>query len=186
MTTTPTRRRFTVDEYHCMGDAGILREDERIELIEGDIVLMPPIGSDHMGGVNYLNQLLVLRLGDRAIVSVQNPVRLSSNTEPEPDFTVLKPRADFYRTAIPTAADVLLLIEIARSSLRYDQRIKLPLYAAAGIPEVWIAALPTSRILVHREPSATGYRSITEHQRGDTIAPLAFPDVSVTVDEILG
>jgi Uma2 family endonuclease len=186
MTTTPTRRRFTVDEYHCMEEAGILHEDDRIELIEGDILLMPPIGSDHVGGVNYLNQLLVRLLDDRAVVSVQNPVRLSSHTEPEPDFSVLRPRDDFYRTAIPTAEDVLLLIEIAHSSLSYDRRIKLPLYAAAGISEVWIVAIPTSRVLVHRDPSPTGYASITEHERGASLSPLAFPDISVSVDEILG
>jgi Uma2 family endonuclease len=117
------RRPLTVAEYHRMGEAGILTEDDRIELIEGELVAMSPIGSDHSGTVNTLNRLLVRAVGDRGVVAVQNPVVLDDRCEPQPDFSVLRPRADDYRGATPRPEDVLLIVEIANSSLNYDRAV---------------------------------------------------------------
>lgn len=181
---TLRRRRFTVDEYHRMARAGILHEDDRIELIEGELIEMAAIGSRHMACVIELNRRFVLGLMDRAIVSIQNPVRLSSRSEPEPDVVLLRPRTDGYREALPGPEDVLLLNEVSDTTLAYDRGTKLALYAAAGIPEVWIWDLKRRRVLVHREPAGRSYRSVAVVTRG-AIAPAAFPDVLIPVSEIL-
>jgi Uma2 family endonuclease len=178
------RHRFTIDEYHCMVPAGIFDEDSRVELIEGDIVEMSPIGGPHLWCVNRLTRLLVLLIGARAAVSIQNPIRLSQRSEPQPDVTVLRPR-DPADTSTPTAADVLLLIEVADSSLLYDRRRKLPLYARYGIAEVWIVNLRDNHIEVHRQPNATGYQERAVYERGGTLSPLTFPDIAIPCDEIL-
>jgi Uma2 family endonuclease len=136
-----TRRRFTVHDYHRMGEAGILHEDDRVELIEGEIVEMAAIGTRHFSCVNGLTRLLVRGVGDEAIVSVQNPVRLDEHNEPQPDLTVLRVRD--YRESLPVPEDVLLLIEVSDTTLRYDRGVKLPLYARAGIREVCILDLPS-------------------------------------------
>jgi Uma2 family endonuclease len=183
-TFTPRRRRFTVDEYHRMAKAGILHEDDRIELIEGELIEMAAIGSRHMACVIELNRRFVLGLVDRAVVSVQNPVRLSSHSEPEPDVVLLRPRADRYRDALPGPEDVLLLIEVSDTTLAYDRGIKLALYAAAGIPEVWIWDLKRRRVLVHRDPAGRSYRTVEIVERGE-IAPAAFPELLIPVTEIL-
>ncbi len=177
----PARRRFTADEYHRMGEAGILPPDERTELIEGEILLMPAIGSRHMACVNDFTRILVIRVGDRAIVSIQNPVRLSSGTEPQPDIVLLRPRPDRYVENLPGPDDVLLLVEVADTTFGYDRRRKLPLYAAAGIREVWIADLGRRRVLVHRSPEGDAYQRVTTVTRGGTLAPEAFPDITLTV-----
>ena len=148
------RRRFTVDEYHRMAEAGILGEDDRVELIEGEIVYMSPIGGRHIACVNDLNGLLVPREGEGAIVSIQNPVRLGDHVEPEPDVTVLRWREGYRAGEMPTAADVLLLIEVADSSLNYDRQVKLRLYARALIPEVWIVNLQDRSIELYTGPSS--------------------------------
>ena len=142
-TDTPTRRRFTVDEYCAMADAGILAEDERLELLDGEIFVMPPIGEPHEFGTDLFNRELTHRLYDRALVRVQNSIRLDDYGLPEPDIAVVRFRDDYHRNR-PTPADVLLVIEVADSSLRRDHELKLPHYAAAGIPEVWIVFSPTS------------------------------------------
>lgn len=182
----PERRRFTIDEYYRMGETGILREDERVELLEGDIICMSPIGGPHMACVNDMNRAFSRALGDRAIVSVQNPVRLSPYAEPVPDLTLLRPRPDGYRTGVPGPGDVLLLVEIADTTLRLDRDRKLPLYAAAGIPEVWIADPRGKRFLVHREPQAGIYQQAFMVERGGALSPAAFPDIAIDVAEILG
>ena len=152
MNDVPTRYRFTVKEYHRMGEAGILPEDTRIELIAGDIVVREPIGSYHAGTVNRLNRLWTSNLGERAVVQVQNPVELTEeDSEVQPDVTLLRPRADFYTRGHPTPADVLLLIEVADSSLARDRRVKMPLYARAGIREAWLVDLIGDRGEVHRD-----------------------------------
>jgi Uma2 family endonuclease len=133
------RRRFTVHDYHRMGEAGILHEDDRVELIEGELVEMTAIGTRHFSCVNRLNRLLVMHVGDDAIVSVQNPVRLNEYNEPQPDLTVIRPRD--YLESLPKPEDVLLLIEVSDTTLAYDRGVKLPLYARAGIREVWIVDL---------------------------------------------
>ncbi|MFN8558839.1 MAG: Uma2 family endonuclease [Dehalococcoidia bacterium] len=185
MTVTLTRRRFTVDEYHRMAEAGILHEDDRIELIDGDLIEMAAAGGRHIWCVIRLDRLFTRGLGDLAYVSVQNPVRLSPYGEPEPDIAVLRfdPAA---QGRVPEAGDVLLLIEVADTTLAYDTEVKAPRYAAAGIPELWIADLTNDCIRVYRDPSPDGYRTITVFERGAAVTPVMLPSVTVAVDEILG
>lgn len=152
------RRHFTVADYHRMGEAGILGEDERVELIEGEIIEMTPIGSPHGGRVNQLNRCLTQAVGESAVVAVQNPVLLGEHSEPEPDLALLRPRADFYTDSHPRASDVLLLIEVADSSLQTDRDIKVPLYARHGIPEVWIVAIGERQVLRFAEPVQGAYQ----------------------------
>src|SRR5436309_1828637 len=137
MAAKPTRRLFTVDEYYRMAKAGILNEDDRVELIEGEIIQLPPIGGPHGSIVIRLNWLFSDRLRGRAVISPQNPFRISARSEPLPDFQLLRPRADFYRRH-PEPPDVLLVVEVSDTTLAYDQRVKIPLYARSGVPEVWI------------------------------------------------
>jgi hypothetical protein len=178
------RRLFTREEYHRMGEVGILKRTDRVELIRGEIVEMSPIGRRHRAFVNNLNQLLVIRLVGRAIVSVQNAVALADNTEPEPDLAILRLRAVPYKEREPYADDALLLIEVADSSLAYDRSTKLRLYAAAGIPEYWVVDCIAERVEVHRTPDAGGYRDVS-HVSGDaTVTLQAFPDVALPLAEI--
>ena len=181
------RHRFTVEEYHKMAQVGILGEDDRVELIEGEIVEMPPIGSRHAACVNRLNRLLSAKVGGRAIVSVQNPIHLSERSEPQPDLALLKPRPDFYAAAHPRPEDVLLMIEVAEASVDYDREVKMPLYAQAGIPEVWLVDLQGEFIEVHRRPSARGYGEVRQARRGERLAPEALPDpkLELPVDDLL-
>jgi Uma2 family endonuclease len=180
-----SRRRFTVHDFHKMAEAGILHEDDRVELIEGEIVEMAAIGSRHFTCVNKLNHLLVRGVGDgEAIVSVQNPVRLDERNEPQPDLAVIRERD--YKRSLPGPEDVLFLIEVSDTTLAYDRNVKLPLYAKAGIPEVWIANLANETIEHHTEPSATGYRRVRHSGRGGTIKPEALPELSIPVNDIFG
>ena len=180
------RRRFSVDEYYKMAHAGILNEDDRVELIEGEIVEMPPIGSYHAGDVDWLAQMFIRRLAGRAIVRGQNPIHLSVYSEPQPDITLLRPRADFYTTSHPTPEDILLVIEVADTSVAYDREIKAPLYSRAGIREYWVVSLVEQSIEVYRGPSPEGYRQVRVARRGERLAPEALPDLELSVDEILG
>lgn len=180
------RRRFTSAEYHAMAAAGILAKDERVELIAGEIVRMAPIRSRHAGCVKRLNRRLTRGLDERALISIQDPVALGDDSEPQPDVAVLRPRDDDYTHSHPQPADVLLIIEVADSSLAYDRSVKIPLYARAGIAETWLVCLEERRLEVHRNPSATGYREVRILRPGDLVAPLAFPDFEITVDSILG
>lgn len=179
-------RSFTVDEYYRMAEAGILHEDDRVELIRGAIVEMSPIGSRHAGCVDGLSTQFHARLSGRAIIRVQGPVRLSSSSEPQPDVMLLRPRSDFYRTSHPGPADVLLIVEVSDSSLEYDRGEKLSLYAEAGIPEVWIVDLEHERVEVYREPEAGRYRRQATFEKAAAMAPQAFPDVAIGADVILG
>jgi Uma2 family endonuclease len=179
-----TRWRFTVHDYHRMGEAGILREDDRVELIEGELVEMTAIGTRHFSCVNRLNRLLVMNVGDEAIVSVQNPVRLNEYTEPQPDLTVIRPRD--YRLSLPGPEDVLLLIEVSDTTLAYDRGVKLPLYARAGIREIWIVDLAGETIGRHTDPSGEGYRRAHRLRRGQTLESDTLPGLSPSVDEVLG
>jgi Uma2 family endonuclease len=180
------RRRFTVEEYERMGAAGILGEDERVELLDGEIVEMSPIGPRHAGGVNRLNRLLTGALRDRAVVTVQNPVRLALRSEPQPDLVVARPRRDFYELGHPTPDDVLLLVEVAETSAAFDRRVKTPLYARAGIQEVWLVDVASEQVVVHRAPAGHGYADVRTLGRGDRLTPLAFPDLDLSVADVLG
>jgi Uma2 family endonuclease len=186
MAAEPIRRLFTTDEYHVMLEAGILTEDDRVELIEGEILEMPPIGSSHAGGVNRLNALFTSLLGSRAVVSVQNPVVLDKYSEPQPDLVLLRFHDDYYASALPTPSDVLLLIEVSDSSLKFDRDVKAGLYARHGLLEVWLRDVEHSALLVHRTPSPEGYRDVRIFRRGEQVSPLAFPDLVIEVDALLG
>jgi Uma2 family endonuclease len=179
------RRKFTVDEYHRMAEAGILGEDDRVELIDGEIVQVSPIGSTHAACVARLNMLLS-PLQARGIVWVQNPIRLGDYAEPEPDVAVLRPRGDFYAGAHPGPQDVLLIVEVAETSADRDRAVKVPLYARWGIREVWLVDLERSRIEVYRSPSPRGYQDTRVAGRGEQLSPAALPDFSVSSDDVLG
>jgi Uma2 family endonuclease len=181
-----SRRLFTVHEYYQMAQAGILTEDDRVELIEGEIVQMAAIGSCHAACVDRLNQLFSARVAGRAIVRVQNPVRLSDYSEPQPDLALLRPRADFYAAAHPGPLDVLLLVEVADTSAGIDRAAKMPLYARAGIPEAWLVDLPANRVEAHCQPTPQGYQEVRSLGRGIRLAIEAFPDLTLSVDDILG
>ncbi|HEX3555402.1 MAG TPA: Uma2 family endonuclease [Thermoanaerobaculia bacterium] len=184
--TEPLKKLYTTTEYHALVDAGILHEDDRVELIEGEIRPMSPIGSPHAGNVNRLTALFVGRLEGRAVVSVQNPLHLSDFSEPEPDLIVLRFRPDFYVERHPEPGDVLLLIEVADSSLDFDRGRKSRLYARHGLPEVWVRDLAGGTLEVYRGPSAEGYRDVRLYRRGDRVCLLAFPDLVLEVSAILG
>ena len=185
--TQPRRRLFTVDEYYAMADAGILTRDERVELIDGEIIVMSPIGKRHMASVNTSNYLFApLLVAERAIVSVQNHVLLGVHNQPEPDIVLLKWRDNFYSQESPSAADVLLLIEVADSSLSYDRSVKLALYARFNIPEVWIANIPARVIEVYTNPVNGNYTTSRIYRPGDTVTPTAFDDVQLPVSRIIG
>jgi len=184
--TDPAPRRFTVDEYYWMAELGIFGPEERVELVEGEIIEMPPIGSGHASRVDRLTSQFVPRFGGRAMVRVQSPIRLTALLEPQPDLTLLKRRPDFYANAHPTAADILLVAEVADTSTRYDRIVKGELYAQHGIPEYWLINFPKAQIEVYRNPSCDGYRDVRIVGHGDTLAPLAFPDAVSTVEELIG
>lgn len=177
-------RRFTAREYHLMAEAGVLGPDERVELIEGEIVEMSPIGSRHARCVDRLTALLVPLVVGRAIVRVQNPVALSEISEPQPDLSLLAYREDFYPQH-PGAADVLLIIEVADSSLMSDRRVKVPLYGRSGVTETWLVDLVSARVEVYRLPGAHGYGSSATWRAGDVITVGALPDLSVDVAWLL-
>ena len=169
-----------------MADAGIFHEDDRVELIDGEIVEMAAIGSRHAGGVNRVSSFFSGALGNRAIISVQNPVRLGRYSEPQPDVVLLRPRPDFYGDSHPGPDDVFLIVEVADSSIDYDRGVKVPLYAQSGIQELWLVDLEQERVEVYREPKKEGYRVVRHFARGDSLSPQAFPDASLTVDGVLG
>ena len=183
-TAAPTRRRFTVEEYCAMAEAGILAEDERVELLDGEIFVMPPIGEPHEFGTDLFNRELSHRLYDRALVRVQNSIRLNDYGLPEPDIAVVRFRDDYHRNR-PTPADVLLVIEVADSSLRRDRELKLPHYAAAGIPEVWIANVRARQVEAFQDPVDGVYQSSRIVPADGQISPRTFPDVVLTVGEFL-
>lgn len=167
-----------------MGEAGILHEDDRVELIEGEIVEMAAIGTRHFSCVNRLNRLLVRSVGDDAIVSVQNPVRLNEHTEPQPDLAVLRPRD--YLESLPGPEDVLFLIEVSDTTLAYDRGIKVPLYARAGIAEVWIVDLTSEVIERYTGPSDATYRRIERAKHKEMLASTTLPGLALGVDATLG
>lgn len=176
--------RLGVDAYHQMINAGIFDEDDRVELIEGELRAMPPIKPNHAGKNKRLNRLLTRGAGDDALVAVQDPLTLRPDSEPEPDLMLLRPREDFYENANPTPADTLLVIEICDTSLRYDQEIKIPLYAAHGVPEVWLLDLKQQRLEIYREPGADGYRVMLRPDPTEMVTPMLLPSLCIPVTEI--
>ena len=185
MTVQVLRRRFTVDEYYRMAEAGILHEDDRVELIEGEVVEMAPIGSRHAARVTGLNSLFSQRVLPRALVSIQNPIHLDQHSEPQPDVTLLRPQPDFYASAHPTPQDILLVVEVSDSSTQYDREVKMPLYARHGIQEAWLVSLDEEVVEVYRNPGSQGYQHKQQLRRGDHISIEAFPEIDLLVDDVL-
>jgi Uma2 family endonuclease len=179
------RHRLTVEQYHRMAETGVLARDARVELIEGVIVEMAPIGSRHAATVNKLNRALIAAVGARAIVSVQNPIRLGDRSEPQPDLALLRPREDFYADAPPTSADRLLIIEVSQATAAYDRQIKVPLYAQHGVPEVWIVDLDFSLVRFYRTPQADRYADITATETPGPTPVLMLPGVTIDLSGLL-
>ncbi len=186
VTAKQLRKKFTVEEYYQLGEVGILRPDDRVELIDGDIVLMAPIGTRHASCVNRVAMIFAELFAKKIIsLSVQNPVHIDGYSDLQPDVVVAKPDQYGYDDRHPESEDVLLLIEVADTTIRRD-REKALIYSRAGIVELWIINLEAQLVEVYRDPSANGYQSIQRFRRGESISPLAFPDLVVSVDEILG
>ncbi len=178
------QRRLTVDDYHAMAEAGILTEDDRVELLDGKIIALSPVGGPHIGCVMRLTRLFVDRTDTSVFVSVQNPVLLDPHWKPEPDLALLRPGIADH---VPTADQVLLLVEVADTTLARDRTVKLPRYAEAGIPEVWIVALAEGYVEVYRRPSPDGYGEMRRYARGETIAGMSVAELgTVAVGDILG
>ncbi len=177
----PARHRLDVDAYYKMAEAGILERAARCELIDGEIIDMPAIGSPHAALVKRLNRLFThaAPVGS-VLVGVQDPVRLDEFNEPEPDLVLLRPRADDYRAGHPSAADVLLLVEVSDTSLAYDRGVKVPLYARFGVPEVWIVDILGAAVEVFREPRDGAY-STSERHTGGTLTPTFVPGIAIDV-----
>ena len=184
MESWPQRHRITADEYHRMAEVGLLAPDARVELIEGEIIDMAPIGKDHMSVVDQLTRLFIRAVGDDAIVRIQGSVRLSQMSEPEPDVVLLKPRPDFYRSEFASAADTLLVIEVSDSSLRYDRDFKVPFYARHGVPEVWIVDLQHDQLLVYDSPSAGMYARHTSAVQPWIMPVTALPGIAVDLSSV--
>jgi Uma2 family endonuclease len=182
--TRTTRRRFTVHDYHRMAEADILHEDDRVELIGGEILEMSPVGGRHAACVREINHLLSRQLGDELRADVQSPVRLSEQEEPQPDLAVLRTRD--YAGLLPTPEDVLLLIEIADTSLTYDRNVKLPLYARSGIAEIWLVDLNANIVERYTEPSGDGYRLLRRAGGEEMLESAVLPALVVPVDIALG
>ena len=180
-----SKRLFTVHDYHRMVDAGILSEDDRVELIRGEIIAMSPIGPRHSAAVLRATQFLVKAVGDAAIVGVQGSVRLDEYDEPQPDIYLLRPKEDFYASGHATPADILLIVEMADSSLGYDQTVKLSLYAETGVPEYWIADIQNDKLICYTELQNGAYDRMQVFQRGASVSPRLLPDCSVPTDKLL-
>jgi Uma2 family endonuclease len=180
------RKLFSVDEYDRMAEVGILTENDRVELIEGEILEMSPIGWRHTACTDRATMILAPRLLGRAIVRIQGPIRLSDYTKPQPDVILLNPREDFYATGGPVTKDALLVIEVAETSIRYDRVPKLAIYAKYGVHEVWIEDLNTDTLLLFRDRNSSGYATSLVLQPGDEVSPLAFPDMILSVSALLG
>jgi len=179
-------RHFNVAEYYQMARAGVLTEDERVELVRGEIVAMSPIGSRHAACVDRLYMRLIRWARKRFIVRGQNPIRLDDDSEPQPDLAILKPRDNFYSDAHPMPQDVLLVIEVADTSVGYDRAEKAPLYAEAGIPEMWLVDLSEGVVEIYTEPVDGVYSSVRQVTRGEVLASTSLPGLSIRAKDILG
>jgi Uma2 family endonuclease len=180
------RRLFSVDEYDRMVEVGILTKYDRVELIEGEILEMIPIGFRHSACTDRANMLFAPRLLGKAIVRIQGPIRLSDNTKPQPDVILLTPREDFYAVGGAITRDALLVIEVAETSIRYDRGPKLAIFAKYGVEEVWIEDLNTNTLLVFRDRSSKGYQTSLVLHPADSVAPVAFPELVLSVSALLG
>ncbi|MDQ3678937.1 MAG: Uma2 family endonuclease [Actinomycetota bacterium] len=185
MAVQPVRHRFTVGEYHQMAEGGVFTEDDRVELLEGEIVEMVPIGSRHAACVTRLSRFFFEQVEGRAVVWVQNPVRLGRHSEPQPDVALLRPSVDDYAGGHPGPGDVLLLVEVGETTPAWDREHKLPLYASAGVREVWLVDLAAGTVEAYHRPEGGAYGEIERVGPGETLGPRAFQDVSLAVSDLL-
>jgi len=184
MTAQLLTHKFTTQQYHLMHEAGVFPEGDRLELINGEITKMSPIGRKHAACINRLVEFFTQKLGTQIVLSVQNSIRLDDNSQPQPDLAILKRRNDFYEEGLPTPSDILLIIEVSDSTIAYDRDIKMPLYAAAGIPEMWLFDVNKKAIEGYSLPSSSGYKQMRRYEADDTLAMLAFPDVIFNWEEL--
>ena len=186
MSVQQLKRRFNLKEYNKMPQVGILQQDERVELIRGEILKRSPAGRLHAACVNRLTRLFSQRLGDRALVSVQNPVELDNYSEPEPDVVLLEPKADFYASGHPQSQDVFLIVEVADSTIKFDGEIKVALYGENNVVEVWLVDINEQCLEVYRQPIGSIYQVVQKLKRGEFLSVQRFSDINIQVDEILG
>ncbi|MFZ1494443.1 MAG: Uma2 family endonuclease [Candidatus Competibacter denitrificans] len=181
----PTRHRLSADDFLQMARSGILHEDDRIELIDGDLIDMAPIGSEHASLTDWFTRYLVLAIGQHAIVRIQSSLSLDKHSQPQPDVQVLRAREDYYRKAHPSAEDVLLLIEVSDTTARFDRTVKIPLYARHGVAEVWLVDVAQRSVEVYRDPqpATSTYRQMTAYRRG-LLIPQQLPMVSIAVEQL--
>ncbi|MEA5619046.1 Uma2 family endonuclease [Cronbergia sp. UHCC 0137] len=184
MTVQLLKHKFTTEQYHLMHEAGVFSESDRLELINGEITEMSPIGKKHAVCVARLNELFFTRLLYKVQIWSQNPILLDNGSEPQPDLAILKRRDDFYAEGLPTPSDILLVIEVADSTIAYDREIKMPLYGATKIPEMWLFDLNKKAIEGYSQPSTTGYKRMQRYEENDIFSMLAFPDVNFTWQEM--
>ncbi len=179
-----TRRKITVEEYEVMHEAGVFKPDERLELINGEILKVAPMNAPHMAHVARLSRIFIETLGRKATVFTQLPVVINEESEPEPDISILRWRSDDYFSGKPSAQDVYAIIEVASTSLVYDRQVKLPLYARAGVPEVWIVKVQERELEVYRSPKGEAYSESRVLKPSDVVSLLAFPDVEILLSEV--
>jgi Uma2 family endonuclease len=184
MTAQLLTHKFTTQQYHLMHEAGVFPQGDRLELINGEIKEMSPIGRKHAVCVTRLNELFFSRLLGKVQIWSQNPILLDNGSEPQPDLAILKRREDFYTNALPTPSDILLIIEVADSTIVYDREVKMPLYAAVGIPEMWLFDVNKKTIEGYSQPSASGYKQMNRYEQNDTLSMISFPDVSFSWEEL--
>lgn len=182
--TFPQKYPLTITHFQKMIATGILEEDERIELIEGELIAMVPIGPEHSGKTRRLIRILSQVLGEFAILDVQNPIILGLHSEPQPDIVLLRPRADFYEHATPQPEDVLLVVEVSDSTLKYDKNLKIPLYARHGIPEVWLINLPEKRVEIYLKPGPAGYQQVLQPKNDEIISPSLLPEIVIEIAKL--
>ena len=182
----PKRIPITVDMYHYMAESGVFQPDERLELIDGEIFEMSPVGSLHVRCVNFLNDFLVRKLAGEYLVSIQNPIISANDTEPQPDLTILRRHDDLYKYHLPTGSDTLIVIEVADTSASFDRNRKFPKYAQAGIPEAWLIDLKREGVEIHSDPAPNGYSIVKTYRRGEKIISKVLPSIELSVDDILG
>jgi Uma2 family endonuclease len=180
---TIPRRALTVDEYHKMGEAGVLKENDRVELIEGELIKMAPIGGRHLQLVNIVSHIFHLAVGDKAVVSTQNPILLPPHNEPQPDIVLLAPELR-YRQVVPTLQDILLVIEIADTTLIYDRDTKIPIYARHGIAEAWLLDAENKKTFIFLDPGPQGYRQMKSPKNDETVSPSLLPWVRIRLSDI--
>lgn len=186
MQTEATKKRFTVDEYYRMAEIGILRDDARTELINGEIIEMSPMGPRHASSVSRITEFMVPLLKGKAQLRPQLPLRLNDYNEPQPDLCFVRPRRDYYGSKHPGSGDTLLAVEVSDTSLRYDRDVKSGVYAAARVSEFWIVDIPGDRLLIFRDPSRGVYKTSLVVNRAESAAALAFPEIEIPVADLLG